>query len=87
MGREKTTSSGQSFRFRYSKSLAATDTNFSLIGYRMLFLNRTNFVPGQASQILTIRAPPNKNVAPPGDYVLYVVADGIPAIGKVVRIT
>ena len=34
VGREKTTSSGQSFRFRYSKSLAATDTNFSLIGYR-----------------------------------------------------
>lgn len=34
MGRDKTTSGGQSFRFRYSKSLAATDTNLSLIGYR-----------------------------------------------------
>jgi outer membrane usher protein len=34
MGHEKSTASGQSFRFRYSKSLAATDTNFSLIGYR-----------------------------------------------------
>ncbi|MCM2379572.1 MULTISPECIES: fimbria/pilus outer membrane usher protein [Pseudomonas fluorescens group] len=34
MGHEKTSASGQSFRFRYSKSLAATDTNFSLIGYR-----------------------------------------------------
>ncbi|WDU60713.1 fimbrial biogenesis outer membrane usher protein [Pseudomonas poae] len=34
MGHDKTSASGQSFRFRYSKSLAATDTNFSLIGYR-----------------------------------------------------
>lgn len=34
MGPAKTTASGQSFRFRYSKALAATDTNFSLIGYR-----------------------------------------------------
>lgn len=34
MGRERTLSTGQSFRFRYSKSLTATDTNLSLIGYR-----------------------------------------------------
>ncbi|MCF5053055.1 fimbria/pilus outer membrane usher protein [Pseudomonas syringae] len=34
MGHDKTSASGQSFRFRYSKSLAATDTHFSLIGYR-----------------------------------------------------
>ncbi|NWA25613.1 fimbrial biogenesis outer membrane usher protein [Pseudomonas gingeri] len=34
MGHAKTSASGQSFRFRYSKALAATDTHFSLIGYR-----------------------------------------------------
>ncbi|MGF6094438.1 fimbria/pilus outer membrane usher protein [Pseudomonas sp. 18175] len=34
MGADKRNASGQSFRFRYSKSLTATDTNFSLIGYR-----------------------------------------------------
>ena len=34
MGPAKTSASGQSLRFRYAKSLAATDTNFSLIGYR-----------------------------------------------------
>lgn len=34
MGPAKNSASGQSYRFRYSKSLAATDTNFSLIGYR-----------------------------------------------------
>ena len=34
MGAEKKTLSGQSYRFRYSKSLDLTDTSFSLIGYR-----------------------------------------------------
>ncbi|UNM20058.1 fimbrial biogenesis outer membrane usher protein [Pseudomonas sp. ArH3a] len=34
MGAESKTLSGQSYRFRYSKSFALTDTNFSLIGYR-----------------------------------------------------
>ncbi|TFY91961.1 fimbrial biogenesis outer membrane usher protein [Pseudomonas kairouanensis] len=34
LGTDKRNASGQSFRFRYSKSLTATDTNFSLIGYR-----------------------------------------------------
>ncbi len=34
MGPDRRNTSGQSFRFRYSKALTATDTNFSLIGYR-----------------------------------------------------
>ena len=34
MGTGAKTLSGQSFRFRYSKSIDLTDTNFSLIGYR-----------------------------------------------------
>ncbi|MBI6853149.1 fimbrial biogenesis outer membrane usher protein [Pseudomonas cichorii] len=34
LGAEKSTASGQSYRFRYSKSLAITDTHFSLVGYR-----------------------------------------------------
>lgn len=34
MGPESKTLSGQSYRFRYSKTLDLTDTNFSLIGYR-----------------------------------------------------
>lgn len=34
IGPEKATRSGQSYRFRYSKSVALTDTNFSLVGYR-----------------------------------------------------
>src|SRR5450830_1784834 len=34
MGPESKTLSGQSYRFRYSKSIDLTDTSFSLIGYR-----------------------------------------------------
>lgn len=34
IGSTKDTLSGQSYRFRYSKSLASTHTNFSLVGYR-----------------------------------------------------
>ncbi len=33
-GIDARSSSGQSYRFRYSKSVEATDTNFSLVGYR-----------------------------------------------------
>ncbi|KTC38906.1 fimbrial protein [Pseudomonas putida] len=34
LGAENATAIGQSYRFRYSKSVALTDTNFSLVGYR-----------------------------------------------------
>ena len=34
MGTDAKTLSGQSYRFRYSKSIDLTDTSFSLIGYR-----------------------------------------------------
>lgn len=34
LGADTSASSGQSLRFRYSKSLAVTDTTFSLVGYR-----------------------------------------------------
>ncbi|KAI5777380.1 putative galactose oxidase [Geopyxis carbonaria] len=56
------------------------------MGHRMMFLNYSNWKSGQAKQTISVRSPPNKNVAPPGDYVIYVVADGIPSVGKFVRI-
>jgi hypothetical protein len=37
---------------------------------------------------LTVTAPPNNNVAPPGYYQLFVVSDtGVPSVGRMVRIT
>ncbi|KAI5845943.1 glyoxal oxidase [Tricharina praecox] len=56
------------------------------MGHRMLFLDFTGWKAGQAKQTLTVKAPPNLNVAPPGPYVIYAVADGIPSVGKFVKV-
>lgn len=52
----------------------------------MVQLDSTGFVPGGTTQTLFVSAPPNRNVAPPGPYVVYVVVDGIPAMGQFVQI-
>ncbi|KAG0132211.1 glyoxal oxidase N-terminus-domain-containing protein [Tuber indicum] len=56
------------------------------MGHRMLFLDNTGFVAGTAAQTITVTMPPNKNVAPPGPYVVYVVADGTPSVGQFVTV-
>ncbi|RKF55475.1 Aldehyde oxidase GLOX [Erysiphe neolycopersici] len=56
------------------------------MGHRMLFLDNTGFQPGATRQNLSVRGPPNPNLAPPGPYVVYVVADGVPAIGEFVQV-
>lgn len=43
------------------------------MGHRMLFLDNTGFQAGKSSQTITVTTPPNKNVAPPGPYVIYVL--------------
>lgn len=35
---------------------------------------------------LTVRMPPTPNLAPPGPYVVYVVVDGVPAVGQMVMV-
>ncbi|KAL7267728.1 hypothetical protein RUND412_009670 [Rhizina undulata] len=39
----------------------------------MMFLEHRNWKPGQVSQTMTARMPPNKNIAPPGPLVPYVL--------------
>ncbi|TGZ80458.1 DUF1929-domain-containing protein [Ascodesmis nigricans] len=56
------------------------------MGHRMAFLDVSGWVAGRTQQTLTVRGPPNRNVAPPGDAVIYVVVDGVPSVGKIVRI-
>jgi len=56
------------------------------MGHRMLFLDNTGFVPNATAQTITATMPPNKNVAPPGPYVVYVVADGVPSVGQFVTV-
>ena len=56
------------------------------MNHRMLFLDNTGFAPGATAQKLTVTMPPNGNVAPPGPYVVYVVCDGVPAVGQFVSV-
>ena len=57
------------------------------MNHRMAYLDNTGFVAGSTVQSLTVTMPPNNNVAPPGPYVIYVVCNGIPAIGQFVSVS
>jgi hypothetical protein len=57
------------------------------MGHRMLDLDTTGWVAGQTAQSLTVTAPPNTKVAPPGPYVVYVLVDGVPAMGQFVSVS
>jgi hypothetical protein len=52
----------------------------------MLFLDNTGFQAGATAQTITVTMPPNKNVAPPGPYVVYVMMDGVPGMGQFVMV-
>jgi hypothetical protein len=57
------------------------------MGHRMIFLDTTGFVAGRAAQTVTVRMPPNLNVAPPGPYVVYLTMDGVPGMGQFVQVS
>jgi hypothetical protein len=57
------------------------------MGHRMAFLDTKGFVAGSRTQKVTVTMPPNGNVAPPGPYVVYVLVDGVPAIGQFVQVS
>lgn len=40
----------------------------------------------QQQKTLRVRMPPNANLAPPGPYVVYVVVNGVPAVGQMVMV-
>ncbi|KAF2867976.1 glyoxal oxidase N-terminus-domain-containing protein [Massariosphaeria phaeospora] len=56
------------------------------MGHRMAFLDTKDFKAGTAAQTITVTMPPNKAVAPPGPYVVYVLVDGVPAMGQFVSV-
>lgn len=56
------------------------------MNHRMVFLDTTGYQGGATSQTLTVKMPPNRNVAQPGPYVVYVTVDGVPAIGQFVMV-
>jgi hypothetical protein len=57
------------------------------MGHRMLWLDNTGFKAGATSQSLSVTMPPNKSVAPAGPYVVYVLVDGVPAMGQFVQVS
>ncbi|KAI9784030.1 MAG: hypothetical protein M1835_003684 [Candelina submexicana] len=56
------------------------------MNHRMIYLDNTGFNGGSTTQSITVTMPPNSNVAPPGPYVVYVLVDGIPAVGQFVTV-
>ncbi|KAK5146136.1 hypothetical protein LTR04_001109 [Oleoguttula sp. CCFEE 6159] len=57
------------------------------MGHRMAFLDTAGWKAGSTAQTLKVTMPPNGNVAPPGPYVVYVVVDGVPAVGQFVQVS
>lgn len=61
---------------------------------RMLFLDFTDISSSssheknlqQQQKTLRVRMPPTPNLAPPGPYVVYVVVNGVPAVGQMVMV-
>ena len=56
------------------------------MSHRMLFLDGEGWEGGKIEQVITVKGPPNNNVAPPGPYVVYVVVDGVPGVGQFVMV-
>ena len=56
------------------------------MGHRMVFLDFTGWIDGGTFQTITVKMPPTNNIAPPGPYVIYVVVDGVPAMGQFVMV-
>ncbi|KAF1838726.1 DUF1929-domain-containing protein [Decorospora gaudefroyi] len=57
------------------------------MGHRMAFLDTTGFKAGVKAQSISVTMPPNKSVAPAGPYVVYVLVDGVPAMGQFVMVS
>ena len=57
------------------------------MNHRMLFLDTTGYEAGATGQKLTATMPPNRNVAQPGPYVIYVTCGGVPGYGQFVMVS
>lgn len=92
------TANGQTFTVKFTAPAGAKACKVALyhggyvthsvhMNHRMLFLDNTGFNAGATAQSLTVSMPPNKNIAQPGPYVVYVTVDGVPAIGQFVSVS
>jgi len=92
------TANGSTFIIKFMTTTTAKAVKVSLyyggfvthsvhMGHRMAFLDTKGFKAGSTAQAITVTMPPNKSVAPAGPYVVYVVVDGVPAIGQFVQLS
>ncbi|OJD11254.1 hypothetical protein ACJ73_09578 [Blastomyces percursus] len=56
------------------------------MGHRMLYLDHEGYHPKRLRQRILAIMPPDNDIAPPGPYVVYVVADGVPSVGQFVMV-
>ncbi|KFY51028.1 hypothetical protein V495_00015 [Pseudogymnoascus sp. VKM F-4514 (FW-929)] len=70
-----------------SLSQGGFSTHSLHMGSRMIMLDTTGFKAGLAHQQLVVKMPSKTGIAPPGPYVVYVLADGIPSVGQFVLVS
>ena len=92
------TANGQKFTIKFTAPAGAKAVKVALyhggyvthsvhMNHRMVFLDTAGFAAGATAQTVTVTMPPNKNVAQPGPYVVYVTVDGVPGIGQFVSVS
>lgn len=56
------------------------------MGHRMVYCGYTGLDSNQNIQHLMVNPPPSHNITPPGYYMIFVVADGIPSMGQMIKV-
>jgi hypothetical protein len=57
------------------------------MGHRMVYLDFVGLCKGVKTQTLHVSPPPNSSITPPGYYMLFVVAGGVPSYGQMVMVS
>jgi len=55
------------------------------MGHRMVYCDFVGNSTGTAQSVM-VTPPPTHNITPPGYYILFVVADGVPSIGQMIMV-
>jgi Glyoxal oxidase N-terminus/Domain of unknown function (DUF1929) len=98
---EELTADGSTFEIEFQAPKGAKQVKISLyhggfvthalhMGHRMVWLECTGWKRGGGPQRLEVRMPDaewGNQVLPPGPYVVYVIVDGIPGIGKFIVVS
>lgn len=85
--------SGGTIQLRFNLARPARDVKVVLcnngfvthsvrMGQRMVYCEHTGLADGALAQSITVQAPPSNSIVPPGYYLMFVVADGVPSHGQ-----